>query len=314
MIDEAIYLRVISVLEKKNSIGICFPPDSPVDTIAAGIALYLGLTKMGKNVSLACSSDVAKNTNLRGADKIQNSFISGGDNLVVSFPYSDGSVDKVTYNIEGDNFNLLIVPKEGQPRLDSSQVKYSYMGGTVDAIVTIDSISLNALQDLFETNKDQFTGRDIINIDRHLTNTNFGTMNLIEKDLSSTSEIILRILQRMNIKIDSEIATLLYSGIINATNNFLSFSVSAATFEASAYLLNQGAQKTTSAPVVQNTTNGPSFSLEDTAQTFGSFSSHVESETQIDQQAIEKKEIKEEKTETPKDWLKPKIFKGRNLV
>lgn len=60
----------------------------------------------------------------------------------------------------------------------------------------------------------------IINIDHHITNTNFGNINIINPDASSTGEIVYEILKLMNIDIDKDIATSLYVGISTDTGSF----------------------------------------------------------------------------------------------
>lgn len=312
------WARIVNVINEKNSFTICLPKNYSFDTLAAGTALYLGLNKIGKMVSISCSADIdMSGTNLTAVDKIQKSLTTNGDTLVISFPYKEGSVDKVTYNIEGDYFNILIQPHDGFPKLDPSAVKYSYTGGQVDNIITIDAANLNSLGDLYLKNQDQFRGKEIINIDRHLTNSNFGTINLIDRQRSSTSEIILTLLQYLNIEFDKEIATNLYAGLISATNNFTSYSVSAKTFEAAAQLLNFGANKR------------PMMTVKKPNLSFNHFSSSqppvIDSnldKTNLTQPPVfevgpsikktAKKEMKRE-TKTPNDWLKPKIFHGGDI-
>jgi len=243
MNNDAIYQRLTALITKCNSFSICLPANPTVDSVAAACSLYLAITKLGKQVTLACFSDISQNYGIAGQDKIQKTIATGGDNLVVSFPYSEGSIDKVTYNIEGNTFNLVIAPREGYEKLASSQVKYTYSGGKVDAIIVVDAATLASLGELYTANQEQFKGKDVINVDRHLTNANFGTVNIVEKKLSSTSEIVLRVLSYLNVQIDKDLATSLYAGIAAATNNFTSYSTTAVTFEASAYLLKAGAVK-----------------------------------------------------------------------
>lgn len=313
------WARVVNVINEKNSFTICLPKNYSVDTLASGTALYLGLNKIGKMVSISCSADIdMTGINLTAVDKIQKSLTTNGDTLVISFPYKEGSVDKVTYNIEGDNFNILIQPQDGFPKLDPSAVKYSYTGGQVDSIITIDVANLNSLGDLYLKNQDQFRGKEIINIDRHLTNSNFGTINLIDRQRSSTSEIILTLLQYLNIEFDKEIATNLYAGLISATNNFTSYSVSAKTFEAAAQLLKFGAIKK---PIVS--TKKQPFSSNQSFTSQETFINPVFDTNNVPPPPVfevgptikkaEKKELRKE-TKTPNDWLKPKIFHGGNLI
>lgn len=312
--------RIVNAINEKNSFAICLSINYTLDTVASATSLYFGLNKIGKNATLACDKEISLSVSLTGADKIQKNINTGGNNLVISFPYTEGSVDKVTYNIEDDYFNLLIQPREGFPKLDPTMVKYFYTGGQVDVIITIDATNFNSLGNLYNLNKDQFQGKEIVNIDRHLTNTNFGTINLVDRHRSSTSELILALLQYLNIEIDKEIATNLYLGLVSATNNFTSYSVSDKTFETAAQLLKLGAVKKPLTSFKKSTfsSNEIRFSQEPFKS---SISSNVGSDNfvapvvkkQPSMVTAEKKERKKE-TDTPQDWLKPKIFHGSNIV
>jgi phosphoesterase RecJ-like protein len=58
-----------------------------------------------------------------------------------------------------------------------------------------------------------------INIDHHIGNTKFGTVNIIKPDHSSTAEIIYQLIKNQ-IEMDKEIATYLYIGILTDTGAF----------------------------------------------------------------------------------------------
>ncbi|OGK37069.1 hypothetical protein A3F03_02175 [Candidatus Roizmanbacteria bacterium RIFCSPHIGHO2_12_FULL_41_11] len=236
-------LNNIADIVNKNKAGIIVLPLNPsVDAIASATALYLGLNKAGKNVSLVCSSK--PQSDLTGADKIQQALSTGGDNLVISIPYADeGSIDKVDYNIQGKTFNLVVSPKPGYPKLEPDKIHFSYIGGKVEFIFTIDVPSLNNIGPLYQQNQGEFQGKNIINIDRHLINNSYGLVNYVNKSSSSTSELVLNALETLQIEIDKEIATNLYAGLVVATNNFSSYSVNAQTFQTASKLLQLGAVK-----------------------------------------------------------------------
>lgn len=237
-------LNLISEVVTKNAAGVIVLPAKPTpDAIAAATTMYLALTKTGKTMGLVCAA--VPQSDMAGADKIKNTLTVGGDNLVISFPYKEGAVDKVDYNfdVENEKFNLIIVPREGFPKLDPKDVNYSFAGGKIEFIITIDSPNLNTLGDIYTKNQNVFSGKNIINIDRHLINNNYGTINVVVKTASSTSELVYKVLNRMKVNFDREMATNLYSGIVAATNNFSSYSVNADTFEAVATLLRAGAVK-----------------------------------------------------------------------
>ncbi len=237
-------LNLISEVITKNNSGIIVLPAKPTpDAIAAGAALYMALTKMGKNVSLVCSQ--VPETDITGADKIKTSIETGGNNLVISFPYVEGAIDKVDYGFNNDKtkFNVIVIPREGNEKLKPDQVEFTYSGGKIEFIITVDSPNLNSLGDIYAKNQQLFDGKNIINIDRHLINNNYGTINVVAKTASSTSELMFKVLKALKAQVDKDIATNLYAGIVTATNNFSSYSVNADTFETVANLLRAGAVK-----------------------------------------------------------------------
>lgn len=313
-----LFSRIVNVINEKKSFSICLPTNPSIDTIAAGTSLYLALAKLGKDSYLACSSDVSKTVNLVGVEKIQKNLVSGGDNLVISFPYTEGAIDKVTWNIEGENFNLIIQPRPGYPRLDPEKVKYSYTGGLVEVIIVIDAPALNTLGEIYSLNQEQFQGKEIINIDRHLTNANYGTINLVNRQASSTSEIIFQLLQYLNLEIDKEIATNLYAGLVSATNNFTSYSVNEKTFETAAQLLRLGAVKKPVSSLRTPMTSSSWGSLQGSYSSPSvSFTPKLSSPTQPSSAVSyenNKKEDSKPSSSAPSDWLKPKIFRGGDLI
>ncbi|MBW2565039.1 MAG: DHH family phosphoesterase [Deltaproteobacteria bacterium] len=61
----------------------------------------------------------------------------------------------------------------------------------------------------------------VINIDHHISNSNFGNFQLIDTSASSTAEIIYRLIKKMGVAIDKPIATSIYTGILTDTGSFL---------------------------------------------------------------------------------------------
>ena len=62
--------------------------------------------------------------------------------------------------------------------------------------------------------------KPLINIDHHITNDSFGTLNHVVPQASSTAEIIFEFLASVNFKLDKNIASLLYLGIMTDTGSF----------------------------------------------------------------------------------------------
>ncbi|MBI4004651.1 hypothetical protein HY358_00780 [Candidatus Roizmanbacteria bacterium] len=327
--DENNLSRLSEVIQKSMSGAIVLPTNPSADAIAAATAIYLVLTKIGKTITLVC--ETAPKSDLVAADKIQRELVVPGDNLVIAFPYIDGSIDKVDYNIQADVFNLIVTPRAGKQKLDPSQVKFSYSGGALDFIITIDTPNLNTLGKIFLENREQFQGKTIINIDRHLVNDFYGMINIVNKTSSSTSELAVRFLKEIDGEIDKDIATNLYAGLVAATNNFSSFSVNADTFETAAYLLRLGAlKKQIKKPGIASFPQQPQAAFAPKKHYAPQPISSPQREVQIQhpagkqnqsfEQAKPIEEVEKENTESQQtgenaqDWLKPKIFRGTGLL
>ncbi len=316
-------LEEIADVLKNKATGVIFIPEKYThDEVGAALGLYLSLLKLGKDVYLACSSKV--DSKLPGAEKFQKSLSVKGESLQISFPYQEGSVDKIDWRIEDGKFNIIITPMSGFPKLDPSKVSFSYTGGTADYFVILDAPTLSSLGRLYGENKEIFQGVEIINIDRHFTNVRFGSLNYVDTAVSSISEVVLGILRHLGVEIDSDIATNLYAGITAATSNFTAYNTKPETLEAAAFLLRKGAkksvlsQKPTSS--VQSANLTPSPNVKPASVPSVKINKQVlqtapqKPEVAKPQPSHETKEKPAEEKNAPQDWLKPKIFSSKTSL
>ena len=82
------------------------------------------------------------------------------------------------------------------------------------------------------------SSRDIVNIDHHKSNTNFGILNIVEVDVSTTA--VLYKLLKEGFKINKDVAEALYSGLITDSINFTTSLVSKETFITASELISYG--------------------------------------------------------------------------
>jgi bifunctional oligoribonuclease and PAP phosphatase NrnA len=96
---------------------------------------------------------------------------------------------------------------------------------------------------LFDTIPDFFDRRkkDIINIDHHASNTQFGDINLVRIDIPSTTMIVYLLLLQFNAIITADMATCLLTGIYTDTGSFMHSNTTADSVNAAADLLRLGA-------------------------------------------------------------------------
>jgi len=84
---------------------------------------------------------------------------------------------------------------------------------------------------------------ETIVIDHHLTNTNFGSLNLIDEKRSSTAELLYFLFLDWNIDINKNLASSLLTGILGDTGAFEYHNTTPITLRVAAELMERGADK-----------------------------------------------------------------------
>ena len=84
-----------------------------------------------------------------------------------------------------------------------------------------------------------------LNIDHHVSNTNYGDINLVDHHRASSAELALELIQRMGGQVTPEIATALYTGVVTDTGRFQYSNTSPATLQAAVVLREAGADHLT---------------------------------------------------------------------
>ncbi len=125
-----------SLVESAKSLLILLPTHPTLDEVAAGLALYWDFAE-GRNCTIACPSPMTVEFNrLVGVNKIKKDF--GDQNLVLKFVgYKADNIEKVSYDVENDEFQLTVVPKAGLVAPTKEQVSLSYAGAAAELIFLV---------------------------------------------------------------------------------------------------------------------------------------------------------------------------------
>ncbi len=129
---------------------------------------------------------------------------------------------------------------------------YSFLNGNKDIVsydlfdkIDIDCIIFLDCADEFRAGKNAYkllsnTNKDTINIDHHISNSLFASLNLVESKAAATSEIIHKLLLEMKCEITSDIATALYVALITDTGSFRYDNVTSNTMDFASKLIDSG--------------------------------------------------------------------------
>lgn len=229
------------LLDNSKSILIVLPKNPYFDQVAAGLGLYLGL-KDKKDVSITSSTPMVVEFNrLVGVNKIAGEV--GNKNLVIKFSnYQADSIERVSYDIEGSEFKLSVIPKPQVTPPREDQIMVSYSGLSVDTVILIGGANESHFPQLSQK---EFAGAKIAHIGiQNLTSDNLNIASY-SRSSSSVSEIVADILYSANIELNQDIASNLLAGLYEGTKNFGSNHVTENTFRVAADLKAVGADHST---------------------------------------------------------------------
>lgn len=292
--------RVKDLVDKAGDILVVTHEHPSFDSIGSALALSLGLTSLGKKVTVVCPDPMTVElSHFIGVNKVAREL--GKKNFVISLDYVDGSIEKVSYNIEGDKFNLVIEHRPGYEPFSPDKVHYTYAGSAADVIFTVDTIHLGGLKGLYEKQKDLFASKSLVNVDRHPNNAHYGQVNIVDGTASSTAELVGQLLSQLGIELTEDIATNLLNAIYAATDSFQHAGVTAAAFELVSACMKAGGKR------FQKQIVSEEKPVEEIA-----VAPVVEAVAPIAPESG--KDMAPAPGKAPEDWLKPKIFKSSNLL
>jgi nanoRNase/pAp phosphatase (c-di-AMP/oligoRNAs hydrolase) len=317
--DNTTAQKIKDAITKSKNIGIVVGSDPSLDQMAAALSLNLFLKQTNKKVTVACPTDpLVEISSLVGINKVQKSLGGEAGDLVVSFPYLEGEIEKVSYTLEEGFLNIIVKASEQGLSFDEKDVKYTRGSGTVDLLIVIGTPSLSDLGDVFDTEK--FRNTRVINIDNKEENQRYGDIVIVSPDVSSLSEQIADIALVLGFQIDQDAAQNLLSGIASATKNFQDPATSSLAFEMAALLMKKGAKRVRGRDEKperrEEQSQLPSYSqrLQQARQAHAKPSPQRDEERQKSLRAaqIDENEVDDQQDDEkpPVDWLAPKVYKG----
>jgi len=106
------------------------------------------------------------------------------------------------------------------------------------SVISIDATDTSRLGNVTKLIAD---GAKILNIDHHISNTEFGSVNLNNPSSSASSELVAELLKSLDFKISPNSASALYAGIVTDTERFRFDNTTATTFSIASWLIESGA-------------------------------------------------------------------------
>jgi hypothetical protein len=228
---------------------IVLPASPEVDEVATALGIVTAIEGEGKKAMIVGSDFQASQfVDVVGVEKIKEEV--GHQNLHVAFAYSPEAVDKVSYHIDeqSNEFVLVIQPQKGHEPLEKDQVRLRYAGADADVVILVGVHSYEELGPLYETFEQLF--KDAMTVSINTYETKFATMNFDTTGSTSLSEAIVPILEKISANdIDGDTASNLLLAVEVATDRLRSMAASAETFELVSRLMRYGARRRSHSPL-----------------------------------------------------------------
>lgn len=251
MIDQSQTDKFKDILTLSQNILLIFPETKDLDLFLASYCFYnfLSLKREVRLLSPKFEQQIPREIKkLIEINKMENEL--GKENLLISFPYQEEQVDKVSYyiNEEEKRFYLTIKPKKNIAPLDSTNVEFSHAGVQADLLILCGVEDLEKLQQLYFAYETLYKSDNnyVVTINDFIPD--FGKLNLDISPCSSYCEALFYLLQDLDsdnedLLAKSVLPTLLLYGIEAKTQGLQSAQTDINTFLAVASLLKLGATR-----------------------------------------------------------------------
>lgn len=291
-------------LENSKSILVLLSKNPYLDQVAAGLGLYLAL-KDNYKTSIACPSPMLVEYNrLVGVNKIVTEL--GDKNLVIKFKdYHAQNIERVTYDIEDDEFRLTIIPKSDVDSPTGENIVINNAGGgKLDTVIMVGGGNESHFPDL---NKDQLKNAKLIHVGKQdVASTSSRQIVDISKQAASVTEIAAELIKEFK-EFDKDISTNLLAGLREGTRDFSHSYVNADTFKLASELMQAGGTQDISQQIKYKKVHNFPKPQNGGKPQENDFKKALEEVKKFD--SIEEKS-EQEQEKTPQSWLEPKIFKG----
>lgn len=305
-----------SIVEKSKSVLILLPTKPYFDQVAAGLSLFLVLRE-GKDVQIYSPTPITVDLNrLVGVNKITSEL--GNKNLIIRFSdYKASDIERVSYDIEDGQFRLTVIPKQKILPPTKEQIDLSYSGISADTVIIVGGANDSHFPAL---SSKELVDASIVHIGTRDLSLSTGKNYIsFSKPVSSVSEVVTNLINESGLEINEDVATNLLMGIEDESGGYSSNSVTAETFAIVSELMKKGGKRVN----LQETAkmdDYPPGSIPGKLPTVGNQNVAATQQegnfTEAQKTEVDNGQKNNEGSSdqgTPKDWLKPKIFKGTSV-
>lgn len=301
-----------AIVDASNSILVLLQKNPSFDQVAAALSLYLSLEGK-KEIIISCPTPMKVEYNrLVGVDKISEEV--GNKNLVIRFSdYPAENIEKVSYDVENQEFRLSVIPKTTALPPKKDQVMISYSGVSADTTFLVGGV---APADFPALSADELNETKLIHIGTNDIDVPEGKKIIsLSRPAGALCELVAEYIKEIEGGYHPDIASNLLSGLYEGSENFSGKNVGVNTFKLAGELVQSGGKYTRNEEFKGVRPNYPFPGMPQMPVPFppkaqkGAF--------MVDDKSPEEDSVEVPEGEyvqnPPPSWLKPKIYKGTSV-
>ena len=225
------YQSFKALVDPARDIAIMLPKNPNFDMVAAALGLKLSLEQISKNITVVCPDAITVEFNrLVGVDAITTNF--GGKNLIITFPGQSEVVDKVSYNVDHGELQLIVTPKVGTQGIDYRKIKFVSGGAQAEVIILVGVHELAELGQIYVDSRESIENSKLIYVNAEY-----------DPEATCHCESISYLIENLHLHLSVDAATNLFSGLEKGSDCFRSVKTNEWTFSSAANLLRRGARR-----------------------------------------------------------------------
>jgi len=233
--------QAVELIKQANHILLVAGKQPNDDQLGAMVALELILERAGKQVSAIMTGEFPKSSKVLDVRHISRD-LSGIRDFVIRLDTSKVEVDKLRYEVNENNIEVVVSPFSGN--FTAQDATFDYGAYKFDLVIVLGVSQIAKIDSILEQNPTIFDGIHLINIDAHRSNEQYGSVNYIEPQASSVCEMLVGIIESVaQGMIDYHVATALLTGVMSNTEGFTAPNTSAKSLTIAAQMMSGGAKQ-----------------------------------------------------------------------
>ena len=231
--------QLVAKLKDAQNVLVTVSKNPSVDQLAAAIGLTLALNKLDKHATAVYSGETPSTIEFLKPEATLETNTDSLRDFIIALDKS--KADKLRYKVEDQVVRIFITPY--RTSISQDDLEFSQGDFNVDVVVALGVQEQTDLDQAIQAHGRILHDAVVATVSIE-GESEIGSLNLVNADASSLSEIVTKIVQGLDKEcLDGQIATALLTGIVAMTERFSNDRTTPETMSVSATLMSAGANQ-----------------------------------------------------------------------